>query len=300
MNVYIIVQNLCKERKYQATEYYCDDTTFMQNQQLYQINIHNLQESMTALLDAAGLVDAIGTTNTVLIKPNLVEALPPPITTPVQLSTILVDYLRERKENLQIIIGEGTGSLEYDTHYVFQKLGYTTLAAENNIELIDLNSAELIKKEDSGCTRWPVMHLPAMLDELFLLSVPVLKAHTLAQVTLTMKNMMGCAPPAHFQGNGSWGKSAFHEQIHEAVFDLNRYRAPDFTLLDASIGMPEAHLWGRHCEPPINKLVASNDPVAIDAYGASLLNKRWQDIGYIRMADAVLGNAEVMPKNVLP
>ena len=271
----------------------------MQKAQLYQTDIHTLKRSMTTLLDAAGLMESIGNSTAVLIKPNLVEALPPPITTPVQLSSLLIDYLRQRKENLHILIGEGTGSLEYDTHYVFQMLGYTQLAAEKNVELIDLNSAELTKKEDSDCTRWPVMYLPAMLDELFLLSIPVLKAHTLAKVTLTMKNMMGCAPPAHFQGNGSWGKSAFHDQIHEAVFDLNRYRTPDFTLLDASIGMPEAHLWGCHCEPPINKLAASNDPVAVDAYGASLLNKRWQDIRYIQMADSILGSAEVKAKNVL-
>lgn len=139
------------------------------------------------------------------------------------------------------------------------------------------------------------MHLPSILDEVFLFSLPVLKAHTLAGVTLTMKNMLGCAPPSHFRGQGSWGKSAFHQQIHEAIFDLNRYRTPDFTLLDASVGMAEAHLWGAHCNPPINQLAASADPVAIDAYGASLLNMDWEKIGHIRMADSILGTVEPSP-----
>ena len=143
------------------------------------------------------------------------------------------------------------------------------------------------------------MHLPTILDEVFLLSVPVLKAHTLADVTLTMKNMMGCCPPSHFQGNGRWGKSAFHEQIHEAIFDLNRYRTPDFTLLDASIGMAEAHLRGVHCNPPVNTLVASADPVALDSYGASLLGHDWQTIRYIKLADTVLGTATTEPTKVL-
>ncbi len=44
---------------------------------------------------------------TVLIKPNLVEALAPPITTPVHLTQLLI---------------------EYDTHYPFQMSGYTKLA----------------------------------------------------------------------------------------------------------------------------------------------------------------------------
>jgi uncharacterized protein (DUF362 family) len=114
-----------------------------------------------------------------------------------------------------------------------------------------------------------------------------------------MKNMIGCAPPSHFQANGHWGKSAFHKQIHEAIFDLNRYRSPDFTLLDASVGMAQAHLWGRHCEPPVNKLAAANDPVAIDAYGASLLQRDWQKIKYIHLADRVLGSAAKAARNVV-
>jgi len=265
---------------------------------LYSTDITNLEQSLPPLLDAARLTESIDTTQTILLKPNLVEALQPPITTPVYLIELLVNYLRERKENIQIVIGEGTGSLNYDTYHPFQMLGYTELATRKDIRLIDLNEEPLSKKENPDCLRWPTMYLPALLDEVFLLSVPVLKAHTLAKVTLTMKSMMGCAPPSHFHGNGYWGKSAFHEKINEAIFDLNRYRTPDFTLLDASIGMQEAHLWGRHCQPPVNMLAASADPVAIDAYGASLLKKEWQSIKYIQLADTVLGFATTVAKSI--
>ncbi len=161
------------------------------------------------------------------------------------------------------------------------------------MELLDLNEEELNRKENKDCKRWPHMYLPKILDDVFLLSVPVLKAHTLASVTLTMKNMMGCAPPSHYQGNGSWGKSSFHANIHEAIFDLNRYRTPDFTLLDATVGMSSAHLWGPTCEPPVNRLAASDDPVAIDAYGASLLNRDWRQIKHIKLANEVLGCGEI-------
>ena len=272
----------------------------MKHKELFSITITTLSDSLSSVLDAAGLASLIPKGKTILIKPNLVEALAPPITTPVNLIDLLIEYLRERITDAEIIIGEGTGSLQYDTHHPFQMLGYTQLAAEKQIRLLDLNEEVLLTKENPVCTRWPTMHLPAILDEVFLLSVPVLKAHTLAEVTLTMKNMMGCAPPSHFQGNGAWGKSAFHEQIHEAIFDLNRYRTPDFTLLDASIGMAEAHLWGAHCDPPVNRLIASADPVAIDAYGASLLGRDWQSIKYIQLADAILGSAGTDVKEISP
>lgn len=161
---------------------------------VYTTSISSLENSLSKLLDASGLVHLIPPGKSILIKPNLVETLAPPITTPVKLIQLLVEYLRERIPESPLLIGEGTGSLTYDTHHSFQMLGYSDLAREKNIPLLDLNTEPLTKKEDTSCKKWPVMHLPSILDEVFLLSVPVLKVHTLAKVTLTMKNMMGCAP----------------------------------------------------------------------------------------------------------
>lgn len=249
-------------------------------------------EGVRKLFKAADLAERLELYENVIIKPNLVEAMQPPITTPVELVDSIIESLRQCSPRLSISIAEGTGSLEYDTFHCYEELGYTAMAERRNVDLIDLNTEELTKKTDKSCNRWPEMNLPRILDEGFLLSVPVLKAHSLAGVTLTMKNMMGCAPPSHYRDGNSWGKSAFHQGIQEAVFDLNRYRTPDFTLLDATVGMAEAHLWGRHCSPPVGRLAASFDPVAIDSYGSALLDRDWRNIGHIRMAHTVLGSAD--------
>ncbi|MCF6290997.1 MAG: DUF362 domain-containing protein [Desulfobacterales bacterium] len=259
---------------------------------VYSISFRSWTASVPPLLAAAGLAAALRNRPRVLIKPNLVENLHPPITTPVELVEALVDYIRDQAPDTEIIIGEGCGSLEYDTGHCFQALGYKALADAKKIRLVDLNQAPLVRRSRRECRRWPEMHLPGMVYESFLISVPVLKAHTLAGVTLTMKNMMGLAPPAYYQQGGHWKKAAFHQSIQEALFDLNRYRTPDFTLLDASVGMARAHLRGPTCNPPVNRLVAGFDPVAIDAYGARLLKRNWRDIGHIRMAHRVLGLAE--------
>jgi len=243
------------------------------------------------LLDAAGLSQAVRDADRILIKPNLVEALPPPITTPVDIIEALIDYL-QAVTRAEIIVGEGTGSLEYETWRPFEELGYTEMAGNRGIRLIDLNSEECVQLSGSGCRRWPTMFLPVIAMNSFLISVPVLKAHTLAGVTLTMKNMMGLAPPAHYQQGGAWKKSSFHHGIQEAVADLNRYRTPDFTLLDARKGMAEAHLYGPRCDPPPGILAASYDPVAVDAFGTGLLGRNWRDIGHISMLNGELGRAE--------
>ncbi|PLX51488.1 MAG: hypothetical protein C0613_00420 [Desulfobulbaceae bacterium] len=249
-------------------------------------------ESVPALCDAAALPELIRSSGrSVLIKPNLVENLAPPITTPIGLVSVLVDYLRERVPEVTVLIGEGCGSTDYDTGYIFAEQGYTELAQARDLRLVDLNQEPLRHLENSQCQCWPQMHLPELLFDVFLLSVPVLKAHSLAGVTLTMKNMMGAAPPRYFQQGGAWKKAAFHAHIHPAIFDLNTYRTPDFTLLDATVGMQQAHLWGPTCSPPKNRLAAADDPVAIDVWGTTLLGFDWQRIGYLTMADNVLGTA---------
>ena len=250
------------------------------------------EESLGPLLAASGLADRLpGPERSILIKPNLVEALPPPITTPAPLVAALVAWLREHTA-ARIIIGEGSGAMDYETDHAFAALGYTALARKQGVDLADLNHEESVCLRNADCRRWQEMHLPRIALDSFLISVPVLKAHSLAGVTLTMKNMMGLAPPAHYRSGRSWKKSAFHRQIQAAIADLNRYRAPDFTLLDATVGMAKAHLWGPVCDPPVNILAAAFDPVAIDAYGATLLNRDWREIGHIRTLHNELGLAE--------
>jgi uncharacterized protein (DUF362 family) len=261
------------------------------NGTLYTSKFTSWPESVPRLLDATGLPDRLAAEKRIIIKPNLVEPLKPPITTPVELIAAIVDFIHASLPHLEIIIGEGCGSSSKNTWQIFDTLGYSKLADRTGVTLLDLNEAPLVHMQDSKCDRWPEMYLPRIVFESFLISVPVLKAHSLAGVTLTMKNMMGLVPPAHYQQDGHWKKAAFHRNIQEAVFDLNRYRTPDFTLLDATIGMQAAHLWGPTCDPPPNRLVAGYDPVAMDSYGSSLLGIKWNSVGHLDMAHGILGNA---------
>lgn len=244
------------------------------------------------LLAEAGLAAALAQASRVLIKPNLVSDLPPPMTTPVALVGAIIAFIQGCRPDLAIIVGDGCGSLKYDTWHVFSAQGYTAMAEDLGVTLLDLNLAPLRRLANANCRRWPEMYLPEVLFDSLLISVPVLKAHSMAGVTLSMKNMIGVAPPAHYQQNGHWQKASFHEEIQAAVFDLNQYRSPDFTVLDATVGMAEAHLWGPVCHPPCKRLAASFDPVAIDAYGTALLGRDWRQIGHIAMAHGRLGQAE--------
>ncbi len=264
----------------------------LKKQPLFVTGFSGWAESVPKLLNAAGFAFVVPNDRPVLLKPNLVNAEKPPITTPVELVAEIAGYLREHRPEVTIIVGEGCGSNTYDTDKCFHDLGYEEMAKKLGVELIDLNYAEPFRKmSNPKCGRWPEMYLPEIVMESFLVSVPVLKAHSLADVTLTMKNMIGTAPPKYYDA-GSWKKSAFHSGMQEAVLDLNLYRTPDYTILDATIGMQEAHLWGRHCSPPHNLLAACADPVAIDVWGTNLLGFDWQEIAHIADTDGILGFSE--------
>jgi uncharacterized protein (DUF362 family) len=251
-----------------------------------EVKFHSWKESVAELLDRSNFAGAVNRSpaGTVLLKPNLVSIDPPPITTPVELVGEIADYLKNNCPDKSVVIGEGCGMIDYDTPKVFECLGYSELAAEKNIELIDLNYAPVRRLVNPSCTHWKELYLPEIVIDSFLVSIPVLKAHSLSTVTLAMKNMIGTAPPEYYCA-GSWKKSAFHNNVETAIYELNRYRAPDFSIIDATEGMAEAHLWGPKCSPPPGILLASENPVETDKRGAELLGFDWRGIGHIAMAE---------------
>lgn len=254
--------------------------------------------TLPRLLDGIGAPEILARQTRIIIKPNLVNDSPHPVTTSPACVAALVRYLRRHTE-ARLIIAEGSGDRMLSTIQVFNRHGFFALAEEYDLKLIDLNQAPLVMLERPGLRIFPEFWIPGLIMEGFLISLANLKAHSLADVTLCMKNMIGCAPPSHYQGGGHWKKSAFHRRIHQSIFELNRHRAPDLAIIDASVGLAEHHLGGPACHPAPNRLVAGFDPVAVDAAGAELLKRPWQEVEHIRLADGVLGDASAGVNAVL-
>ena len=242
------------------------------------------------LLEALKVREKLAGVSRILLKPNLVNASPPPVTTPLDLVENLVVWLRCHTA-AEIVIAEGCGDAILETPEIFARHGYDKLALRQGVELIDLNRAPLVRLSNPKARVFSEFLLPEIVMDSFVVSIAQLKAHSLADVTLTMKNMIGCAPPAYYQQGGGWKKAALHQHMHEAIVDLNSYRAPDLGIVDASLGLSEYHLGGAVCSPPVGRLLGGFDPVAVDAEGARLLGRDWRSIDHLRLADGFLGNA---------
>lgn len=237
--------------------------------------------SVAEALDRIGAAAVFAQQSRILLKPNLINADPHPVTTPAACCEALVRYIRSCSQ-ARIVIAEGCGVPEISTAEIFARLGYAALARRWNLDLVDLNTASLRKVTNPDGVRYTSLMLPDIALTHYLVSVPVLKAHSLADLTGAMKNMMGLLPPAHYGRGGAWRKAAFHDDLHQSILDLNRCRPPDLSLMDASLGLATFHLGGPTCNPPAARIIAGDDARAVDCRAASLLGLDWRRIPHLR------------------
>lgn len=245
------------------------------------IEFRSYHESVAAALDQINAATVLAKQSAILIKPNLINDSPHPVTTSVACCEAVVKYIRSCS-TASVVVGEGCGDAVLETDEIFSSLGYKDLAIRQEVGLVDLNSSPLTKLENRACPVFPEIYLPEIALTHFIVSLPVLKAHSLSMITGTMKNMIGFAPPKHYSGGfGGWKKSVFHQNLHQAIVELNRYRSPDLSLMDASVGLADFHLGGRRCSPPLNKIIAGFSPLEVDRKAAELLGLDWKKIPHL-------------------
>ena len=241
------------------------------------IGFESFEKSIKDALDAIGAHKQIAGQSAILIKPNLTNSSPHPITTSPECCNVIIEYIRKYSK-AKIIIAEGCGDANHETDEIFENLGYKVMAEKQGVELIDLNYGPVKTLKNSDCPVFPEMYLPKIAFNHYIISVPVLKAHSLAGMTGTLKNMMGFAQPEYYSGHyGVWKKALFHEKMQESIIDLNKYLVPDLTIMDCSIGLAEFHLGGAQCDPHINKIIAGYNPWKVDCEGAKLFGLAGND-----------------------
>lgn len=86
-----------------------------------------------------------------------------------------------------MVVAEGSGWGE--TLEIGDKLGYTKL--EKYAELVDLNQDDYELKKKPNALYLTEFEYTKTLKNSYLVSVPVLKHHSAAGVTLSMKNLLG-------------------------------------------------------------------------------------------------------------
>ena len=109
------------------------------------------------------------------------------------------------------------------------------------------------------------------------INVPIAKHHSLSKVTLGLKNIMGII-------GGERGK--IHNLFNAKIVDLNTVVKPQLTIIDAvRILMDNGPQGGSLNDvKQMNTIIAGVDPVAVDAYGATLFDLKPEQLGFLKEA----------------
>jgi uncharacterized protein (DUF362 family) len=227
----------------------------------------------------------------IILKPNLVADWAP-ITTKRPVIKALAKMMRSAGK--EVCIGEGSAAAAGYNHFngedfrtwkpeildpmqehIFDTLGYTELAEELNVPLINLHSGEMVTVPLPDGFAFKELTIHRSLAETDMLcSVPMMKTHSLAQVTLGMKNIMGVYPGTVY---GSV-RAHVHDIAAEvetsgtavAVVDMVRANRLGLTVIDGTTAMEgQGPSEGELLD--MNVVVAGMNPLATDMVGAYLM-----------------------------
>ena len=250
------------------------------------VKFTDYQSSIAKAMDLINAPAGLPQQGLIIIKPNLTNSSPPPVTTSVKAAEALYNYVKTRTK-AEIVIADGCGS--GTTPKVFKKLGYTDLADKYGLRLIDLNDAETITLKNDKALLLKEFHMPKIVQNAFVISLPVLKDHSFTKTTITMKNMFGIAPGRYY--SGSWNKSKLHSpSTDKSVVDVCLYKKPDLSVVDASVALEGMHLSGR--KNKMGLILAGFDPVAVDTVGSKLLGHDPKNMPYLTLSHGLLGSME--------
>jgi len=209
----------------------------------------------------------------VLIKPNYINSRHPStgITTDSRVIEGIVKFLRERKIE-EIIIGEGSGFA--DTFEAFKVAGVDVVAERWGVRLVDLNKDEFVEVDPPKPLSLKEVRVARTALKSIRISVPKLKPHRFATVTLSLKNMMGAVASKGSMHMGS---------LSENIVDLASVLKPRIAVIDGIIASEGHETSGNPIE--MNLVIAGTDPVAVDAVGAAVMGIEPTDVKHLLLAE---------------
>lgn len=259
----------------------------------------NIDYAVEKAIDLLGGINEITKgKNSIMLKPNLVAESPTYTTKPTVIRALANMMKSAGKE---VKIGEGSAAannynfkddVTYRTKkqdildpmqkYVFDQLGYTDLAQSMKIPLINLHSGDLVDVAIENGLMFDKITLHKSLTEIDMLcSVPMMKTHVLATVTLGMKNVIGLYPGTVYYSVRSW----LHDRAAEKkspgvafeILDMVRANKLGLVVVDGSMAMEgDGPTMGNLVK--MDLIIAGTNPLATDMVTAKIMGFELDEI----------------------
>lgn len=247
----------------------------------------DLERKVRQGLGELGILPASISGKSVLLKPNLVE---PDRTVPhINTHPALVRATAEAFRSLgarEVFVAEGQGHCR-DSDWVLDESGLADVLSEARLEFVDLNHDEVFMTPNTmRFTKLRRFGLPSALKRAdIVVSMPKLKTHHWAGVTLSMKNLFGMMPGVYY----GWPKNVLHHAgIPESILDITATVRPHLAIIDGIVGMEgDGPIMGT--AKTIGAIVMGTNLPAVDATGARLMGIDPWRISYLERASGLLG-----------
>jgi uncharacterized protein (DUF362 family) len=238
----------------------------------------NPESIVRAAIEALGGIDRfVKKGNDVIIKPNICVAYHTyeyaATTNPEVLGALVRLCIGAGARRVRVMDYPFGGTAEQA--YERSGIGKAVKEAGGEMEVMSaMKFRETTIPDGRDITKWPV-YIDAV-DTDVLITVPIAKHHSLARLTLGMKNLMGLIS----------NRGQFHFNLGQRIADLTSLLHPQLTLVDAVRILTNHGPTGGNLDDVklTNTVIASHDIVAADTYAASLFGLTGADIPAIRAA----------------
>ena len=159
----------------------------------------------------------------------------------------------------------------------FAMSGIGAAAKRTGAKLYALNEEEHYKLVDlpQGKSLKQLLVARDVLETDCLINMPVAKSHGGAGLTVSMKNWMGSV-----RDRGFWHRN----NLHQCIADCSTLLKPALIIVDATRIMVTNGPRGPGKLEITNQIILGTDPVAVDAYAATLFGKDPFKVPYIQIA----------------
>jgi uncharacterized protein (DUF362 family) len=253
-------------------------------------NAANYQQDLAVLIHESLLEFKLPIKDkTVLLKPNLVGLDPLGVmnTHPAVIAATRESFLRLGAA--RVLVGDGP-AMDRDTHAILESVRLREFTGKLGRDFCDLNLDDVEKVVlETRASKLKELFLPkTVLGVDFLVSMPKLKTHHWARVTLSLKNMFGIVPGSCY----GWPKNVLHwAGIDRSILDIYAAARPDFAIVDGILGMQgNGPIQGTPKAAGV--LLFGDDPVAVDATACRVMALLPEKVPYLARAGTMLGHLD--------
>ena len=229
----------------------------------------------------------------VYIKVNGIDFKKHAFTSPIVLKEV-IKYLKSLNAKVYVMENSTQANM---TRIVFAINGFKEVCDENGAEIIYLDEEVTepfnFKRNHSSekqATEYTLktFRLPKTIikimknrDSVTYINLPKLKTHSMARVTLGIKNQWG------FPQHADRGKD-HNYNLHSKLVDVYEYIKPDITIIDGTEGLIHGHYpptaWEDRLVKKFEILIGGRDTLAVDIVGARIFGLSIEDVPHLKIA----------------